>query len=47
MWIILIKYDFDNDVLIFSSFEEAEERYEKEKKVGIQVFLTEVIRSNI
>ena len=46
MWIIIINYEFDNEILIFSNYKEAKERYERETKSGIQVFLTEVIKSN-
>lgn len=47
MWIVIISREFDNEILIFPKYKEAKDRYDKEMKSGIQVILTEVIRSNI
>ena len=47
MWIVIIEYSFDNEILIYDQLENAEERYQKEKNSGQLVYLTKVIKSNM
>lgn len=47
MWILIIQYDYHNDILIFDNLAIAEEKYSKERESGKLVYLTKVIKTNI
>lgn len=47
MWMVIIQYEYDNDIYIYEDIEAAESRYMEEKKLGKIVFLTKIIKTNM
>lgn len=47
MWMVIIEYDFDNDILIFEDLSLAEERYLREVESGQLAYLTKVLKTNM
>ncbi len=47
MWIVIIEYEFDNDIYVFENYKEAEDKYYEIKSSGQLAYLTNVIKSNI
>lgn len=47
MWMVIIHYDYDNDILIFEELSLAEERYIEEVKSGQVAYLTKIIKTNM
>lgn len=47
MWMVIIQYDYDNDIYIYESLKEAESKYTEELNLGKIVYLTEILRTNI
>ena len=47
MWMIIIQYEYENEVLIYEEFSTAEKRYIKEIAHGQVVYLTKIIKTNM